>query len=164
MMGIGYIGVNARDAIRRSVRDWPPCSNDRTDGVPIVDCTSNMLTSWKLIISMGIDATPAMPISKPYMDIAMIRKPGTKVNISREVYVTSIRTLRSGVKGNFHAPFWSSGRRRDPSADCNGTRPCRSDRYRYSLQGAAATTFLRIAPRACFGSLVDCSLASRVPA
>jgi hypothetical protein len=27
------------------------------------------------------------------------------------------------VKGNFHAPFWSSGRRRDPSTDCNGTRP-----------------------------------------
>jgi hypothetical protein len=27
------------------------------------------------------------------------------------------------VRGNVHAPFWSSGRRRDPSTDCNGTRP-----------------------------------------
>jgi hypothetical protein len=27
------------------------------------------------------------------------------------------------VKRNFHAPFWSSGRRSDPPIDCNGTRP-----------------------------------------
>ena len=27
------------------------------------------------------------------------------------------------MKRNFHAPFWSSGRRRDPPLDCNGTRP-----------------------------------------
>jgi hypothetical protein len=33
--------------------------------------------------------------------------------------VTSIRTLRSGVHGNGHAPFWSSGRRSDPPIDCN---------------------------------------------
>ena len=33
--------------------------------------------------------------------------------------MTSIRTLRSGVHGNGHAPFWSSGRRSDPPIDCN---------------------------------------------
>jgi len=27
------------------------------------------------------------------------------------------------VKGNSHAPFWSSGRRSDPPLDCDGTRP-----------------------------------------
>ena len=27
------------------------------------------------------------------------------------------------MKRNFHAPFWSSGRRSDPPTDCNGTRP-----------------------------------------
>jgi hypothetical protein len=27
------------------------------------------------------------------------------------------------VKGNFHAPFWNSGRRSDPPIDCDGTRP-----------------------------------------
>ena len=39
---------------------------------------------------------------------------------SRQVCVTSTRTLRSGVPGNGHAPFWNSGRRGDPSTDCNG--------------------------------------------
>jgi hypothetical protein len=82
-----------------------------------------MLTNWRLTISMGIDAIPAMPISKPYMDTAMTRKPGIKVNTYRSVYVTSIRTLRSGVRGNFHAPFWSSGRQSDLPTDCTGTRP-----------------------------------------
>ena len=27
------------------------------------------------------------------------------------------------MKGNSHAPFWSSGRRSDPPIDCDGTRP-----------------------------------------
>jgi hypothetical protein len=72
-----------RDGIRRSVLDWLPCSNDRAGAVLFVDCTSNMLTNWRLIISMGIDGILAMPISKPYMDIAMTRKPGTTVNTSR---------------------------------------------------------------------------------
>ena len=27
------------------------------------------------------------------------------------------------MTSNFHAPFWSSGRRSDPPIDCNGTRP-----------------------------------------
>jgi hypothetical protein len=39
-----------------------------------------MLTNWRLIISMGIDAIPAISISKPYLDIVMTRKPGIKVN------------------------------------------------------------------------------------
>ena len=42
-----------------------------------------MLTSLRSTISMGIDETPAMAISKPYMDIAMTRKPGNMVNTSR---------------------------------------------------------------------------------
>ena len=37
---------------------------------------------------MGIDGMPAMSIFKPYMDTAMTRKPGTKVNTYRSVYVT----------------------------------------------------------------------------
>ena len=48
-----------------------------------VDCSSNMLTNLRLIISMGIDEIPAMPIFKPYMDTAMTRKPGIKVNTFR---------------------------------------------------------------------------------
>jgi len=31
------------------------------------------------------------------------------------------------VKGNSHAPFWSSGRRSDPPIDCDGTRPAMED-------------------------------------
>ena len=42
-----------------------------------------MLTNWRLIISMGIDAMPVMSIFKPYMDTAMTRKPGIKVNTYR---------------------------------------------------------------------------------
>ena len=112
-------GAHGEDGTRRSVADWPPCSNGRAGVVPIVACSSNMLTSRRLTTSVGIDATPAMPISKPYMDIAMTRKPGNKVTTFRLVYVTSIRALRSGVKRKSHAPFWSSGRRSDPPIDCN---------------------------------------------
>ena len=83
MMGIGCIGVKNRGGIRRSVLDWLPCSNDRADAAPTVDCSSNMLTSWRLTISMGIDAIPDTSIFKPYMDTAMTRKPGTKVNTYR---------------------------------------------------------------------------------
>jgi hypothetical protein len=53
------------------------------------------------------------------MDTAMMRKRGSIANISREVSVTSIRKLRSGVMRKSHAPFWSSGRRSDPPIDCN---------------------------------------------
>jgi hypothetical protein len=49
----------------------------------MVDCSSNMLTNERLTTSVGIDETPAMSISKPYMDIAMTRKPGNKVNTYR---------------------------------------------------------------------------------
>jgi hypothetical protein len=37
------------------------------------------------------------------------------------------------VKRNLHAPFWSSGRRRDPSTDCNGTRPVVSASLTYRM-------------------------------
>src|SRR5262249_27112064 len=57
--------------------------------------------------------------SKRCMDTATMRRRGSMGTISRTVCVTSIRTLRSGVLGNGHAPFWSSGRRSDPPLDCN---------------------------------------------
>jgi hypothetical protein len=85
----------------------------------MVDCSSNMTTNWRLTISVDIDEIPAIAISKPYMDTAMMRKLGNMVSTSRSVCVISIRTLRSGVHGNGHAPFWSSGRRSDPPIDCN---------------------------------------------
>jgi hypothetical protein len=47
-MGMGCIGAHDGDATRRSVLDWPSCSNGRAGAVPIVDCSSNMPTSWKL--------------------------------------------------------------------------------------------------------------------
>jgi hypothetical protein len=82
-MGSGWTGVKDRGGIRWSVLDWPLGSNDRADAVPMVDCSSNMLTSLRVIISMGIDEMPAMLISKPYMDTAMTRKPGITVHTSR---------------------------------------------------------------------------------
>src|SRR2546422_11153500 len=53
------------------------------------------------------------------MDIATMRKRGSKETISRQVCVPSISILRSGVRRKSHAPFWSSGRRSDPPIDCN---------------------------------------------
>src|SRR5262249_54427361 len=53
------------------------------------------------------------------MDIATMRKRGSKETISRQVCVTSIRIPRSGVRRKSHAPFWSRGRRSDPPIDCN---------------------------------------------
>jgi len=47
-----------------------------------------------------------------------MRKRGSVETTSRGVCVINIRTLRSGVPGNGHAPFWSSGRRSDPPIDC----------------------------------------------
>jgi hypothetical protein len=70
---------------------------------------------------MVIDAMGARVISKRCMDTAMMRKRGSRKSISREVSVTSIRTLRSGVMRKYHAPFWNSGRRSDPPIDCNIT-------------------------------------------
>ena len=58
---------------------------------------------------------------------------GSIGTISRSVCVTSIGILRSGVRRKSHAPFWSSGRRSDPSIDCNhngGFIPNYGERYR----------------------------------
>src|SRR5882724_5313380 len=68
---------------------------------------------------MGIDTIRALPTCKRSMDTATMRKRGSMETTSRAVCVPSIRTLRSGVRGNYHAPFWNSGRRSDPSLDCN---------------------------------------------
>src|SRR5262245_29839472 len=53
------------------------------------------------------------------MDTATMRKRGSMATTSRAVCMPSITTLRSGVRGNHHAPFWNSGRRSDPPLDCN---------------------------------------------
>jgi len=38
---------------------------------------------------------------------------------SKNGFTEPISILRSGVRRKSHAPFWSSGRRSDPSLDCN---------------------------------------------
>jgi hypothetical protein len=53
------------------------------------------------------------------MGTATMRKRGSMAPISRRVCVTSIKILRSGVQRKIHAPLWTSGRRGDPSTDCN---------------------------------------------
>ena len=68
---------------------------------------------------MVVDAMRAIATCKRFMDTATMRKRGSVETTSRGVCVTNIRTLRSGVPGNRHAPFWSSGRRSDPPIDCN---------------------------------------------
>src|SRR2546427_13053908 len=68
---------------------------------------------------MVITAIRAMRICKRFMDTAIMRKRGSTETTSRQVCVTSIKILRSGVRRKFHAPLWSSGRRGDPSTDCN---------------------------------------------
>src|SRR5215831_19223034 len=133
-MGMGGIGAHDGDATRRSVLDGPPCSNGRADAVPSVDGSSNMPTSWRLTTGVGIDETPARPISKPDMDMAMTRKPGNRAQTSRTVCMIRIGTLRSGVHGNGHAPFWNSDRRSDPPIDCNGTRPGRLAKLRTCMR------------------------------
>ena len=48
---------------------------------------------------MEIERTPAMTIYKPYMDIAIMRKPGSKMNISRWVCVTVHRNTEERREG-----------------------------------------------------------------
>jgi hypothetical protein len=68
---------------------------------------------------MASTAMRALRICKRFMDTAIMRKRGSTETTSRQVCVTSITILRSGVRRKFHAPLWSSGRRGDPSTDCN---------------------------------------------
>ena len=68
---------------------------------------------------MASTAMRALRICKRFMDTAIMRKRGSTETTSRQVCVTSIKILRSGVRRKFHAPLWSSGRRGDPSTDCN---------------------------------------------
>jgi len=78
-----------------------------------------MMIGLTLIISTAIAAMHARRICKRCTDTATMRRRGSMGTISRTVCVTSIRTLRSGVLGNGHAPFWSSGRWSDLPPDCN---------------------------------------------
>ena len=68
---------------------------------------------------MATTVIRALQTCKRCMDTATMRKRESKKTISRQVCVTSIRILRSGVRRKSHAPFWSSGRRSDPPIDCN---------------------------------------------
>ncbi len=68
---------------------------------------------------MASTAMRALRICKRCMDTAIMRKRGSTETTSRQVCVTSLKILRSGVRRKFHAPLWSSGRRGDPSTDCN---------------------------------------------
>src|SRR5919198_1796272 len=78
-----------------------------------------MTTASRWTIAMVITAMRALRICKRFMDTAIMRKRGSTETTSRQVCVTSIKILRSGVRRKFHAPLWSSGRRGDPSTDCN---------------------------------------------
>src|SRR5215468_8949563 len=78
-----------------------------------------MTTASRWTISMASTAMRALRICKRFMDTAIMRKRGSTETTSRQVCVTSIKILRSGVRRKFHAPLWSSGRRGDPSIDCN---------------------------------------------
>ena len=119
-MAIGGTGVRGRDGTPTPIQDWPGCSHSNTDAVAVVGCSSNMTTGSRWIIAMGITEIRAPRTCKRCMDTATIRKRGNKGTTYRQVCVTSTRTLRSGVPGNGHAPFWNSGRRITPHTDCNG--------------------------------------------
>jgi len=64
-----------------------------------------MMTGSRWIIAMVTAAMRATAIGKRFMGTATMRKRGSRGTISRQVCVTSIRILRSGVHGNGHAPF-----------------------------------------------------------
>ena len=119
MMGTGCTGAPDRDGIQRSVQDWLGCLKPNEVGVGIAGCSSNMTTGSRWTISMVTTKSRAVRTCKRYMDIATMRKRGSKGTISRQVCVTSIGILRSGVHGNGHAPIWNSGGRSDPFTDCN---------------------------------------------
>src|SRR4029453_16535129 len=72
------------------------------------------------------------------MDIATMRKRERTGTISRQVCVTSIKILRSGVRGNHHAPIWNSGRGGGSSSDCN--RLNLSLRQRVAAMGRRSAT------------------------
>src|SRR5215831_20013222 len=119
MMVTGCTGARDKDATPASVQDWPSCSTRNAGSVALVGCSSNMTTGSRWIIATETTATRAIRTCKRCMDTATMRKRGNRGTISRQVCVTSIRILRSGVRRKSHAPFWSSGRRSDPPIDCN---------------------------------------------
>jgi hypothetical protein len=119
MTAIGCTGARDKDGIQRSVLNWPGCLKYNEAGVGPVGCSSNMTTGSRWITLTVTTEIRAMRICKRSMGTATMRKRGSKGTISRQVCVTSIKILRSGVRRKFHAPLWSSGRRGDPCTDCN---------------------------------------------
>jgi hypothetical protein len=63
-----------------------------------------MRTSERSTRSVGIDETPAMSISKPYMDMAMTRKAGNTVTIFRWVCVTTYQDTEERGEEKFSRP------------------------------------------------------------
>ena len=90
---------------------------------------------------MATTAIRALQTCKRFMDTATMRKRGSIKTISRQVCVTSVKILRSGVPGNRHAPIWNSGRRGDSSADCN--RVNLSIRQHVAAVGRRVTTLCK---------------------
>jgi hypothetical protein len=119
MTAMGCTGVPDKDGIRMPIQDWPGCSKHNAASVATAGCSSNMATGLRRITAMGIAAMRAVPICKRFMDTATMRKRGNRGTTSRQVCVISISTLRSGVRGNDHAPFWISGRWSDLPTDCH---------------------------------------------
>src|SRR4029434_6826492 len=119
MMGTGSTGARDKADTPVSVLDWLGGSKRHAGAVALVDCSSNMTTGSRWTIAMATTGMRARRTCKRSMDIATMRKRGSKGTISRQVCVTSITILRSGVRRKSHAPFWSSGRRSDPPIDCN---------------------------------------------
>ena len=75
---------------------------DRLDGGEERDLTQD---DWIYLLDAlekpdPIAAIRASPICKRFMDTATMRKRGNRGTTSRQVCVTSISTLRSGVRGN----------------------------------------------------------------
>ena len=103
-MGSGCRGGNDGASTPPSVLDWPPCSNGKVGAAPTVDYSSTLLTSGRSTTSGGIDATPALALSKLYLGIAMTRKAGKKVTTCRWVYVTT---------------YQDTEERRDAKASCS---------------------------------------------
>ena len=83
-----------------SAKTGQVAGKSNTGAVAMVGCSSNMTTGSRWIISMGTTAIRALPTCKRSMDTATMRKRGSKGTTSRQVCVTSIRILRSGVRGN----------------------------------------------------------------
>jgi hypothetical protein len=141
----GGLGVLEHKAdTPRSGHDWPGCSKRNAVAVASVVYSSTMTTGSRWTLSTATSALRAGQPCQRSMDMATRRKRARRGTISRQVCVTSLERRRSGVRGNPHVPCWSSGRRGDPSPDCN--RQSGTSRLRNQRQGRRTLAFSQ-APR-----------------